>query len=347
MNDNHPPPQDRTKPAVMIVALLLILLSCFSSTIRTLTFGWIPFLLRSLDRVTPRWDFLLVGILALGGLILSIHLLSQQHRQHHKLGWKFSLSLSIFLLLLFTSGTAIIGAAHHTIWIITDRPTRDSEIIDQESLSIPIISRARRDARTTQWLNQIRSVMLEIQVHATNRRGKLAAGGEFDENGNGLRSWSMQMLPGVLYADWNEDEDWKHPDNAYQCKCLLPDYVRPNTNPALLFDEEGYGLSELAGNVHVLGINKEISMEEITDGIANTILLGEVIERLRPWCDPANVRDPADGINQVPWGFGGEPYQKGAFFGFCDGSVKFLSESTDRTILKALATPTGAESVDF
>lgn len=347
MSSEEHPLRILTKPRA-ILAVLVLLVACFcSATIRTLTFGWIVFLFRSLANVRPRWDFLLIGLLAFGGLTLSIHLLSRKPRFRQKLGWRFSLMLSMGVMLLFASGTAIIGVLHHTVWILTDRTVRTSEAIDQEPINIPVISNAREAARRSQWRNQIRSVGFDTLNHITNQKGRFAAGGAFDENGNGVHSWSMMMLPGIVYADWNEAEDWKHPDNAYQCKCLLPEYVRPSTNPAQLFDEEGYGLSELAGNVHVLGINKSFSLQEITDGASNTILIGEVRERLRPWCDPANVRDPSLGINQVPWGFGAKTTQQGAFFILCDGSVKFLSKSTDQAVLQALSTPTGGEVVDF
>ncbi len=58
----------------------------------------------------------------------------------------------------------------------------------------------------------------------------------------------------------------------------------------------------------------------------------------------SNVRDPARGINRSPEGFGGPPGWNGAMFLMCDGSVKFLSENTDLSVMKALATPTGGET---
>jgi hypothetical protein len=86
--------------------------------------------------------------------------------------------------------------------------------------------------------------------------------------------------------------------------------------------------------------------KEFTDGTANTLLVGEVNANFRPWGDPANVRDPARGINRSAYGFGGPPGSGGALFAMADGSVRFVSERVSPTALKALATPDGGESVD-
>ncbi len=84
-----------------------------------------------------------------------------------------------------------------------------------------------------------------------------------------------------------------------------------------------------------------LSLDQITAGTSSTILVGSVAERFRPWGHPANVRDPALGINRV-----GPPGWSGAMFLMCDGSVQFLPESTDLSVMKALATPRGGESLN-
>ena len=87
-----------------------------------------------------------------------------------------------------------------------------------------------------------------------------------------------------------------------------------------------------------------MSLAQITDGTSSTILLGTVGEQFKPWGHPANVRDPALGINRSPQGFGGPPGWNGAMFLMCDGSVKFLRDDTDLSVMKALATPAGGET---
>lgn len=136
------------------------------------------------------------------------------------------------------------------------------------------------------------------------------------------------------------------------------------------FDDAGYGLSHVAGNIRVLPIravrhaskdtqvkldrnwieqlkkkNQLFKLSQIPDGTSNTILVGTVGERFKPWGHPANVRDPAEGVGRSPDGFGGPRSWNGGMFLMCDGSVKFLGNQTDLKLMRTLATPDGGESV--
>jgi len=60
---------------------------------------------------------------------------------------------------------------------------------------------------------------------------------------------------------------------------------------------------------------------------------------------PINWRDPVEGINKSPDGFGA-PWSGGANFMLMDGSVRFLSNGIDPKVLRAPSTPVGGEKVD-
>jgi len=109
-------------------------------------------------------------------------------------------------------------------------------------------------------------------------------------------------------------------------------------------DEQGYALSHYAANRRVFYDNSRTRIQDVTDGMSNTIMAGEVRENFKPWGHPINWRDPALGINQSPQGFG-SPWPGGAQFLLMDGSARFLSDNVDPELLKALSTPAGGEKL--
>jgi hypothetical protein len=135
---------------------------------------------------------------------------------------------------------------------------------------------------------------------------------------------------------------WDHPDNAGQFRCVVPEFINPRFRTAELRDAEGFGLSHYAANSRVLAPGRAVALEEIKDGLSNTILVGEVNHVFRPWGDPVNARDPAVGIDRRD-GFGGPPGARGACFLMADGSVRVLGQDTDPAIVESLATPSAGD----
>jgi hypothetical protein len=106
----------------------------------------------------------------------------------------------------------------------------------------------------------------------------------------------------------------------------------------------------------VFGYDRATHKEDITDGLATTVLVIETTTNLGPWLagGPSTVRglDP-DSIVYVDRGgqFGsyhpvGNTWRSGgAQACFADGSVRVLNRDIDRTVLEALVTIAGGEDV--
>jgi prepilin-type N-terminal cleavage/methylation domain-containing protein len=103
--------------------------------------------------------------------------------------------------------------------------------------------------------------------------------------------------------------------------------------------------------------NSRIRISDVTDGTSNTLALGECKfdqltgKRAAIWAGMTGLRDGAIWISDVMWWVdeatatinGSAPqafssrHTGGAFFGFCDGSVRFFYEGGDVNILRWLA----------
>jgi prepilin-type processing-associated H-X9-DG protein len=84
------------------------------------------------------------------------------------------------------------------------------------------------------------------------------------------------------------------------------------------------------------------SIRSITDGTSNTILVVESKEAV-PWTKPDDLKFD---MNAKPSLYGaGSPHPGGFNAAFADGSVRFLKNSINFQVLKALITRAGGEVI--
>jgi prepilin-type processing-associated H-X9-DG protein len=104
-------------------------------------------------------------------------------------------------------------------------------------------------------------------------------------------------------------------------------------------------------NSHIFGTNTSMKFEEIADGTSNTFMGGEISDGFRLWGNPYHTRDPALGFNAGPLTFGSPYFRTGKSGGvnmlFVDGSVRWINDSVSPSVLAALATPAGGETVSL
>lgn len=362
--------------AAMVFMVAIPLLAIAGEHIEQLLLGWLYFPLRTIPQMSIDWPTAILGTVCSLLFVVGLHRTARWFLRStteeavavtYNWTWRSSLVVSATLFVLFASGTALVGATHQVIWVLSGQGRSSDENVSAAELGA--VASAREAARRTQTRNNLK--MVGLAIHNTHDTFlALPPGGTIDQDGTLMHGWAIFLGNFANYTNSGIDFSvpWNKPPNDRFYKCGLPDYINPAI-PAPHFDSDGYGLSHMAGNVrvlpvqqshpdpaerldtaggwmHALGIRqKALSLSDITDGTSNTILLGTVGERFKPWGHPANVRDPALGINRSPEGFGGPPGWNGAMFLMCDGSVKFLSDKTDLKIMKALATPAGAETI--
>lgn len=215
------------------------------------------------------------------------------------------------------------------------------------SLTLPAVQQARQAAQATQSRNNLKMIGLALHNYHDAFR-QFPPAGIYGEDGTAYHSWQTMLLPFVdqapLYNTIDFHVPWTDPANTGRFQYPVQSYL----NPAIAgqTDAAGYALSHYAGNSQLLLPNGETGLPDITDGTSNTILVGEVAAGFKPWGDPGNVRDPADGLLHDENTFGTVDLQRGTVdFLMGDGAVIPISTSIDPEVLKALATPDGGEQI--
>lgn len=190
-----------------------------------------------------------------------------------------------------------------------------------------------------------------LAAHNYESRFKVFPGaGTFSDVGEGRHSWMTLLLPYIdqaeLYRRIDLSSPWTAPANAEFFRQPVPCYADPSGREAPKPPEDGVPRAGYAANIRLFPPDRSLTIRQITDGTSNTILAGEVAAGRRAWGDPANLRDPARGINHAADGFGGlRGYSTQILMG--DGAVRRVPPEIDPEVLRRLGTPNGGEEVDL
>lgn len=185
-------------------------------------------------------------------------------------------------------------------------------------------------------------------------------GGTFarDDSGaiRGQHGWMTFLLPFVGEAELHRQIDmskaFDDPLNRNVMGQNVNVYFAAGGDRARIGD--GFAVSHFAGvggeidsgsGLAHLGIFERdvgVKQDEITDGLSNTLIVGELAGTYPPWGDPENWRKIGKGLNKDINGFGSYS-GNGAAFLLGDGSVKFFNNKTDPKLLEKMSTRDGAE----
>jgi prepilin-type processing-associated H-X9-DG protein len=181
-------------------------------------------------------------------------------------------------------------------------------------------------------------------------------------------SWIAKILPfidqGPLADQIDFDEAWDSDKNenltAFSITVLTnPAEAQPpkegTTAPTHYVGIAGVGedAPTLPANhkrAGIFGYNRATKIRNITDGTSNTVMISEASKDFGPWAEGGKGTIRA--LTKKPYingpdGIGG-PFPGGCNMLLGDGSVRFISENIDPTVMEALATMAGGEAIgDF
>ncbi len=166
-----------------------------------------------------------------------------------------------------------------------------------------------------------------------------------DKSGRPLLSWRVHILPYVeqasLYKEFHLDEPWDSPHNRLLIDKIPQVYRCPSMGRKPAVRGKTTYLTP-RGKATIFPGAEGIKLNEITDGTSNTILVVDASDELAvTWTEPKDWDvDPEFVVKGL---FGHHP--GGTSFGLADGSVKFVKETINLDVLKALLTRNGGEVI--
>jgi type II secretory pathway pseudopilin PulG len=256
------------------------------------------------------------------------------------------------------------------------------------ALMLPAVQQAREAARQMQCRNNLCQLVLALHnYHAAHRvlppgcvneSGPVKAGVTTDNH----FGWIVQILPQL-----DEANTWRQFDfrlTSYQQGSLI--VLAPSVLMCPTSRNRGYSYAGChhdspapidIDNDGVLYLNSSLRLQDIVDGMANTLVVGEVLAGPAPgmWYQGTettlrNSRAPFDGVGSAnasamyqgivpqqnaaqaavartanPQQFG-SAHADGLHCGFCDGTVRYLSQHIDGDLMRRLGNRHDGELVD-
>ncbi len=181
-------------------------------------------------------------------------------------------------------------------------------------------------------------------------------------NGEGVppHSWRVTLLPYLdhqtEFEAYNQTENWNSNNNYKLALLRLREFTCPSVRPAYAQDSDARWLTAYAtlnSPQSAFPGGKGRSIKEFPDWTSHTVLVVEACGQQIVWTEPRDIEltDKNLGIN-LPGNKPGQSsgswssyHRDGAQTLMADGSVRFMSVTTDPKVLRAITTANGGEEV--
>jgi len=151
----------------------------------------------------------------------------------------------------------------------------------------------------------------------------------------------------AVYQSINLDLPYNHPGNLKPFQQPIEIFLVPGGDTTRV--GQGYAVSHwsaLGGSVlgqmgtvpiGVMSANSRVTREDVSDGLSQTLVAGEISDKIPAWGSATNWRRIGQGLNREYHGFGNAAGQ-GAMFLHADGSVRHYNRDTSSDVLRRLST---------
>ncbi len=202
---------------------------------------------------------------------------------------------------------------------------------------IPAVTAARAASERTKSMNNLKQLALAMLMYA-HKHGHYPPAVVIGPDGQTPHSWRvalLQFLDEPLYRQYRLDEPWNSENNRKVLE-QMPEFFK---HPSAKKGSQETAYHVITGPNTVFSGNEGTSIEDITDGTSNTLLVVEA-KRGIPWTKPEDV--PLEDGKLPDLGGFHEQYFTAAF---ADGSVRIIMKSTDERMLRFMFMINDGESI--
>ena len=221
----------------------------------------------------------------------------------------------------------------------------------------------RKSSGRQQTISNLESMGSAVAAYH-REHGRYPSGGSFEDDPEGplrpMHGWMASLLPYLDEEELHRSIDFSlaydDPVNRAGMRREVPAFFAAGGERRLVgrlrlapahfagvggeLNIDGIGLVD----VGIFGRNSDVTIEDVTDGLSQTFIAGEIGNNYPPWGEPENWRAIGRGLNRDPNGFG-NANGTGALFLKADGSVKFYSNKTSPDVLRKLSTRSASDFV--
>ena len=196
---------------------------------------------------------------------------------------------------------------------------------------LPAVQKVREAAQRTSSINNLKQIALAMHNYNSTYGAFPAAAICDKKTGKPLLSWRVAILPYIeqeaLYKQFKMDEPWDSEHNLKLAKNMPKIYFHPKANKPG-DNKTHYRL--FYGKGAAFELNKTTQINNITDGLSNTLMAVEAEEPV-VWTNPNDLAfDPTKALPKML-------SIDGKFSAaYCDGSVRSFKAPIDQEILKLL-----------